>query len=155
MSPLLLRRDSGEWKLLQSSTGLRQRDPSAGFRFALAYHRPLLAMCAALLDVHLPFYADDTHIVGLRAQATVAFEHLQCNLATLNLQIKLAKCITYSIAELFPALPIPPEFWRPPTASSPMAPYMVWSPTSTRYLGLSNSCLVSSLPLSLCTEICR
>lgn len=113
-SRLLLRRDSGEWELLESQTGSRQGDPLAGFLFALAYHRPLSATHAAFPDVQLPSYADDTHIVGQPARAVQAFEHLQGGLASLSLRVKLAKCAAFSGAEIPPDLPIPPEFRRPP-----------------------------------------
>ncbi|GAQ91995.1 protein with reverse transcriptase-like domain [Klebsormidium nitens] len=89
-SRLLLGRDSGDWELLQSSTGSWQGDPLAGFLFALAYHRPLSATCAAFPDVQLPSYADDTHIVGAPARAAEAFAHLQGGLATLSLRIDYA-----------------------------------------------------------------
>jgi hypothetical protein len=48
-SRLLLRRDSGEWELLQSSTGSRQGDPIAGHLFALPHRRALLATQPAFL----------------------------------------------------------------------------------------------------------
>ncbi|GAQ92922.1 hypothetical protein with reverse transcriptase-like domain [Klebsormidium nitens] len=116
-SRLLLRRDSGDWELLQSSTGSRHGDPLAGFLFALAYHCPLSATCAAFPDVQLPSYADDTHIVNAPVRAADTFAHLQGGLATLSLRVKLAKCAVFSTAELPPAFPSPPSSGAPPTAS--------------------------------------
>jgi hypothetical protein len=95
-SRLLLRRNSGEWELLQLSTGSRQRDSIAGHLFALLHRRALLATHAAFPDVQLPSLADDTHILGPPTPGTVAaFHHLQGELVKLNLRVKLAKCVAY------------------------------------------------------------
>jgi hypothetical protein len=113
-SHLLLRRDSGEWELLQSSTGSRQGDPIAGHLFALPHRRALLATHAAFHDVQLPFLADNTHILGPPTPGTVAaFHHLHGELAKLNLRVKLAKCVAYSPAGIPAPLQLPPDFDRP------------------------------------------
>jgi hypothetical protein len=95
-SRLLLRRDSGEWELLQSSTRSRQGDPIAGHFFALSHRRALLATQTAFPDVQLASLAHDTHILGPPTPGTVAaFHHLQGELVKLNLRVKLAKCVAY------------------------------------------------------------
>jgi hypothetical protein len=114
---LLLRRDSGEWELLQSSTGSRQGDPVAGQLFALPHRRALRATHAAFPNVQLPSLADNTHILGPPTPGSVAackFHYLQGELVKLNLRVKLAKCVAYSPAGIpVPQVQLPPDFDRP------------------------------------------
>jgi hypothetical protein len=114
-SRLLLGRDSGEWELLQSSTGSCQGDPIAEHLFALPHRRALLATHAAFSDVQLPSLADDSHILGPPTPGTVAaFHHLHGELVKLNLRVKLAKCVVYSPAGIpAPLQPLLPNFDRP------------------------------------------
>jgi hypothetical protein len=156
-SRLLLRRDSGEWELLQSSTGSRQGDPIAGHLFALPHRRALLATQAAFPDVQLPSLADDTHILGPPTPGTVAaFHHLEGEMVTLNLRVKLTKCVAYSPAGIPPSLQLPLDFDRlaqgikKPSGFPSAAP-----PTFTTLWGLSYRSLRSSFRPFLCSEIYR
>ena len=112
-SRLMYRREDCSWVTLLSQTGTRQGDPLGMFYFCLAYQRALSSTHAAFPGVHLPSYADDTHIVARSDQALAAFHHLVAQVGELNLRVKLPKCTAYSISPISPDIPIPPDVRRP------------------------------------------
>ena len=112
-SRLMYRRADQSWVALLSQTGTRQGDPLGMFYFCLAYQRALSSTHAAFPDVHLPSYADDTHVVARSDRALAAFHHLVAQVGELNLRVKLPKCTAYSPSPISPDLSIPPEISRP------------------------------------------
>jgi hypothetical protein len=75
--------------------------------------RALLATQAAHPDVHLPSFADDTHIIGRSDAALAAFHHLAAQVGQLNLRVKLTKCVAYSPSPVPAIVAIPADFIRP------------------------------------------
>ncbi len=112
-SRLMYRRQDGSHATLSSETGSRQGDPLAMFYFCLGYQRALTSTRAAFPDVHLPSYADDTHIIARSDDALAAFHHLVAQVEQLNLRVKLPKCAAYSPSPIAPETAIPADFLRP------------------------------------------
>lgn len=107
-SPLLVYSDGGRLHIqLESSDGMRQGDPFAGFGFSLGVQPLWEYVVPEVESTHGVSIQDDLSIIGPQAQVFAAYDRLLEKMGEHNLRLRVDKCAVY----------IPPTLADPSTVA--------------------------------------